>query len=277
MLGPFNRTASNNILVLVLKDSLTKWGKLFAIPDKSAETIARVLMEDVFLRHGPPAVLFTDNGTEFINDTLHQVIELLNIKHTKCVPANPQSNGLVENHNKTLLNQLQSFVNASLTDWDKYLNVCRYSYNTAINPTTGMSPYFLLYGREAPNATEEFIGHSQLQNFNEYVENMRASQELWWSEAGNRNVTQVEEVFNAVPIKRQVFRPYKVGDFFFHKTIPRRFYRSTKHETYVKISRKLQFKYTGPFPIVEVKSPVLYIALIHGKRKTVHARNMKPY
>ena len=154
-------------------------------------------------------------------------------------------------------NQLQSFVNASLTDWDKYLDFCRYSYNTAVNPSTCMSPYFLLYGREASNAIEEFIGHSQLQDCNEYVENMRANQELWWSEAGNRNITQVKEVFSAIPVNRQVFRPYKVGDLFFHKIIPRRFYYSTKHETYVKILRKLQFKYTGTFPIVEVKSPVL--------------------
>ena len=157
-------------------------------------------MEDIFLRHGPPVIMFTDNGTEFIDDTLHQVIELLNIKHTKCVPANPQSNGLVENHNKTLMNQLQSFVNARLTDWDKFLNVCRYSYNTEVNPLTGMSPYSMLYGREGPNATEEFVGAVQLTEFNDYVENMRASQELWWSEAGNRNVTQVDEVFNVVSI-----------------------------------------------------------------------------
>ena len=175
------------------------------------------------------------------------------------------------------MNQLQSFVNARLTDWDKYLNVCRYSYNTEINPNTGMSPYSMLYGREGPNATEEFVGATQLTEINDYVETMRASQELWWSEAGNRNASQVEEVFNAVPLRRQTFRPYKVGEFFFHKTFPRRFYRSTKHDTYVKISRKLQFKYTGPFLIVEVKSPVLYITLIHGKRKTVHAINMKPY
>ena len=277
LLGPFNRTAAGNVLILVLKDSLTKWVELYAIPDKSADTIAKVMMEDIFLRHGPPVVLFTDNGTEFINDTLQQVIELLNIKHTKCVPANPQSNGLVENHNKTLLNQLQSFVEARLTDWDKYLGVCRYSYNTEVNPNTGISPYSMLYGREAPNATEEFIGASHLTDFNDYVENMRDSQELWWAEGSNRNVAQVDEVFNAVPLRRQSFRPYQAGDFFYHKTIPRRFYRSTKHETWVKISRKLQFKYTGPFPIVEVKSPVLYVALIHGVRKMVHAINMKPY
>ena len=123
------------------------------------------------------------------------------------------------------------------------------------------------------HTTEEFVCATQLTDYNDYVENMRANQELWWSEAGTRNVYQVEEFFNAVPLRRQTFRPYQVV----HKTIPRRFYRSTKHETYVKISRKLQFKYTGPFPIIEVKSPVLYIALIHGKRKTVHAINMKPY
>ena len=62
--GPFHRlgvdvlqlllTEAGNRYVVVFMDYLTKWAEAFAVPDQSAETIARLLVEEIFCRHGAP-------------------------------------------------------------------------------------------------------------------------------------------------------------------------------------------------------------------------------
>ena len=43
-----------------------------------------------------------------------------------------------------------------------------------------------------------------------------------------------------------------------------------------KLTYKLQERWTGPFQLVKVISPILYDADVHGVVKRVHAVNMKP-
>ena len=81
---------------------------------------------------------------------------------------------------------------------------------------------------------------------------------------------------NQHPREHLPFKEYKVGDFCFIKRIPRRFYNDKKDERSFKLNAKLQPRWTGPFLIVEQKSPVNYIADIHNERNPIHAINMRP-
>ena len=64
-------------------------------------------------------------------------------------PANPKADGLAENAVKTVKDILPSITNAFQTDWDLYLPIIQYDYNTTVNATTGYVPYYLLFGRTA--------------------------------------------------------------------------------------------------------------------------------
>jgi Integrase zinc binding domain/Integrase core domain len=59
--GPHCRT----VYILTCIDVFSKWTEAFAIPNKEAKVVARVLVEQVFCRFGPPISLLSDNGTEF--------------------------------------------------------------------------------------------------------------------------------------------------------------------------------------------------------------------
>jgi len=72
----------------------------------------------------------------------------------------------------------------------------------------------------------------------------------------------------------KIFKPYQVDDLFYLKSIPKR-YHSEKGRIKQKITAKLQMRYTGPHRVLEVKNPVLYVALVDGRRKMVHALKMK--
>jgi hypothetical protein len=67
-----------------------------------------------------------------------------------------------------------------------------------------------------------------------------------------------------------------VEDFVFIKRIPRKTYKNKNEEERYINSRKLQYRYTGPFMILEKRSDVSYVLDIHGKARPIHAINMKP-
>ena len=60
----------------------------------------------------------------------------------------PQTNGLVERQNRTLVNMLRVYCSRYMTDWDKYLPQVVGAYNSTHHSTTGISPFMMLTGRE---------------------------------------------------------------------------------------------------------------------------------
>ena len=61
----------------------------------------------------------------------------------------PQTDGQTENANKTLEIMLRSTVDFDQKDWDQHLAAAELSINNAVNATTGYTPFYLFYGREA--------------------------------------------------------------------------------------------------------------------------------
>ena len=131
--------------------------------------------------------------------------------------------------------------------------------------------------REASVPAEAYLP-SLTMPLSEFADNRREVMEQLWEEQG-RSIAKHTAVFNKVPVRRQKFVPFKVGDYFYHRQVPRRFYRDNKEEQFVKIGTKLQFRYTGPYRITArvEGSEVVYVAMIHNVEKRVHVINMKKY
>ena len=65
-------------------DYLTKWPEVFAVPDQSAATIAKLLVEEVVSRHGVPTEVLSDRGRAFLSSLMKEVEALLG--EYICVP-----------------------------------------------------------------------------------------------------------------------------------------------------------------------------------------------
>ena len=68
ILGPLPLTPRGNKYVLVVTDSFTKWTEIFAVPDETAETCARVILNEVICRFGCPLALHSDQGRNYESD-----------------------------------------------------------------------------------------------------------------------------------------------------------------------------------------------------------------
>ena len=274
--GPFNRSTNGYVYIMVYKCALTKYIEIFALTGKHAEEVVNCLVDEVFSRHGQPKVLITDRGTEFTNTTWQEVVALLSTRHIKITAQNPASNGQVENQMRTIKDMLKSFINEFQDDWDKYLAVVAHAYRTTINEATGYSPYYLLHGREAPQPAEHFI---QLvppgRTATTYAKGLRKAMMFLWQNVGKRVIKNVDRM-NKRPVTPLQFHPYKVGDTVMVRQIPQRFAKTKRDSEKVKIKQAFQMRYTGPYYIIEVLSPVLYACDVHNSRKVVHVNKMKP-
>ena len=125
-----------------------RWVEAYAIPNQEAVTVADELIA-FFCRFSIPLQLHSDQGRQFEADVMREVCRLLQIKKTRTTPYHPQSDGLVERFNRTLINMLAATVHDHLTQWESHLKKMCMAYNTSVHPSTGFSPFYLMFGRDA--------------------------------------------------------------------------------------------------------------------------------
>jgi transposase InsO family protein len=89
-------TPRGNKHILVFTNYFTKWPEAFALSDMKAETVARVYVNEIIMRHGAPSRIITDRGDQFIADVFREVTELLNTKHSMTTAYHPQTDRQAE-------------------------------------------------------------------------------------------------------------------------------------------------------------------------------------
>ena len=86
-------SASRNECILTIINHLMGWPKAFPILDKSADTIVSTFINKHLPVHMFPRYILSDNGTEFRNNLMGQVLKQIGIEQIFSAPYHPQSNG----------------------------------------------------------------------------------------------------------------------------------------------------------------------------------------
>ncbi|UYV66849.1 K02A2.6-like [Cordylochernes scorpioides] len=146
--GPFPVTEDGNKYLLVAMDYFTKWPEVYAIPNQEAATVARVLVDNLICRFGVPLELHSDQGRNFESEIFRELCQVLGIWKTRTTPLHPQSDGMVERFNKTMVEHLSRVVEQNQRDWDRRLPLFLMAYRAAIHETTGQTPAKVMFGRE---------------------------------------------------------------------------------------------------------------------------------
>ncbi|GJQ93145.1 retrovirus-related pol polyprotein from transposon TNT 1-94 [Tanacetum coccineum] len=94
----------------------------------------------------------TDNGTEFVNQTLHEFYENVGISHQTSVARTPQQNGVVKRRDQTLVEATQTmliFLKAQLFLWAEAINTTCYTQNRSlIHLRYNKTPYELMQDKK---------------------------------------------------------------------------------------------------------------------------------
>ena len=161
ILGPLPRTSDGNSYILVAEDYFTRWLEAWPVPNQEAKTVARKLMDEMFFRFSLPDQILSDQGRQFESAIVTELCSLLQIHKSRTTPYHPQGDGLVERSNRTLLNMLSIVVKGHPNTWESHLRAVCMAYNTSKQPTTGYSPFFLMFGRRARLPIDILYGTNQ--------------------------------------------------------------------------------------------------------------------
>ncbi|KAJ8914875.1 hypothetical protein NQ315_014888 [Exocentrus adspersus] len=233
--GPFCKTETGNMYMLVTVDTFTKYTWIEGVPDTSARYVVRCLelLTKIF---GLPERIISDRGKCFTSREMKKFCSERNIKHVLNAIACPRSNGQVERFNSTILNAMMTAIGDEHDKWDSKIPEVQCGINSTINATTGYPPAELLFGFRpklkydiAINSTEQIDREMQLKlareqaltNINKSAENAKTRY--------NRN---------RIPAKT-----YNVGDMVMFEKTP-----ILKGIS----SGKLVQRYVGPFKVVKV-------------------------
>ncbi|GKA51368.1 retrovirus-related pol polyprotein from transposon TNT 1-94 [Tanacetum coccineum] len=93
----------------------------------------------------------TDNGTEFVNKDLIDYYENVEITHEKTVPRTPQHNGVVERHNRTLIEVARTMLIFSKAPLFLWAEAVATASQAPVNPT-GLSVSIPI-DKEAPSGS----------------------------------------------------------------------------------------------------------------------------
>lgn len=273
LLGRFPKSKKGNKWIIVCTDYLSRFAITKALPTAEAEEVAKFVTEEIVLKHGAPRTILTDRGKVFQSKMVTELYQLCTTKHLMTTSYHPQTNGLTERFNKTLADMLSMYVEVEQTNWDDILPFVTFAYNTAKQETTGFTPFFLIYGREAETTldtvfpfkidgpSDDFVDRLVTQ-----AEESRQLARIRTLQAQHRDKTRYDATHRDVS--------YSIGELVWVFTPVRK----------VGLSEKLLKRYFGPYRIVRKLSNVTYEveeseppSRKQKSKQVVHVLRMKKY
>ena len=138
----------NSILVVV--DRLSKMAHYIPTTEEvTSEQVAKLFFDKIFKHHGIPDSLVSDRGTQFTSRFSKALCALIGIDQKLSTSFHPQTDGQTERINAVLKQYLRGYVNYQQDNWVELLTMAEFSYNNTISATTGITPFFALYGQHS--------------------------------------------------------------------------------------------------------------------------------
>ena len=119
----------------------------YPIHDHKATTVARVLLENCFMRLGISEEFISDQGAEFEDELFTELCKSLNVSKLRTSPYRPSTNGMIERYHRTLNQMLGKLVGETQRDWDLHVPAAAAAYRASEHAVTGFTPYFMMLGR----------------------------------------------------------------------------------------------------------------------------------
>lgn len=102
LVGPLPIDHENSRYILTIQCELTKFIEAYPLKTKETKEVAKKFMDEFILRYGVPKIVATDQGKEFVSETLKEMCKLLEVEQLQSVAYHHESIGALENSHKHL-------------------------------------------------------------------------------------------------------------------------------------------------------------------------------
>ncbi|XP_016844562.1 uncharacterized protein K02A2.6-like [Nasonia vitripennis] len=251
-----------------MQDRFTKWMELAALKKADSRAMIRQVKEKIFLRHGCPNTLVSDNGRQFVSREFEEFLKENGANHRKTPPYSPQCNP-VERTNRVVKTMIAQYVGKHQKKWDKNLRELEFAYNTASSTATGYTPAYLNTGREfrTQGSLHQKVGSQHTTPLSSRIQHIKDAIEL----AKAQVARQFEKQQKHYNLRRREWKP-NIGD----KVVRKLVTLSSKDDAR---TAKLAPKYSKTLTVKRHVSPVIFDLQDDRGRyvKHIHVKDLKPF
>ena len=256
---------------LVLIDQNSRWPEVVPLKNLSAKNTCDALLE-IFMRTGIPEIICSDQGTNFKSQLTQEFEKRLGSSPRFSTPAYPASNGLAEKFNRVFKQMLHHVIRTDPVNWDKHIPYLLFAYREVPNCTTGISPFKLMYGREArgPLAVLKSSWSGEIpvplnlsNSAVDYLQELKINLEKA-ADLASLTAAAKQEAYAHYFNRRKEMKEFKNGD-----------------SVYLLIpdsNNKLYARWTGPGEIIDRVNPHSYkVKLPDNSIRHVHANKIRKF
>ena len=269
--GPHVRSKNGFVYLLTGICQFTKY--LVAVPlrDKTALSVSRALVKNVYLVYGAVDLQITDQGREFCNEVLDHVAQMMGIQPSRTTAYRPASNGLAERVHSTIHSVFAKTVHETQKNWCEMVPYVAFAYNIAHHSSTSYSPFYLMFGRE-PRTGLDLLLETPTERFStnldDFTEEMSHRMQKAYQLVGDHLGTAFDRAKTRYDSRVKETK-FKEGDLVWY-FCPRRKLRR---------NRKWQLMTTGPHLVTKRINLVNYVVKLapRGRSLIVHVDRLRHY
>lgn len=269
ILGPLPVSASGNKYILVMIDQFSKWVEIHALPEQTAEQVARCAVDHLFSRFGAPYYIHTDQGSNFDSQLMKALCDIYRVTKTRTTPYHPSSNGQVERYNRLLTQLIRCYIQKRTDNWDQDLQLLAGAIRSMEHRSTGHTANMMMLGEEVNRPVDilfQTMGQStgKMQDEDAYLKDLRETLKEVHDLARQVLKGKLRYMKRHYDLKLRQ-NCFEVGDFVY------RLSQATKKGE----SRKLKPIWLGPLLVIEVLGTVLYRVKDRKKEHVLHHDKLK--
>ena len=170
------------------------------------------LWTEYFSVFGVPAMVHSDQDTEFENQLVRESQTVFGYKITRTTPYRSQGNSVLERVYNTMHNMLAMYCDVAHDNWVQLLPFVQSAHNTAYSSTIHERPHYLMFDRMSTLPVDIIIGMPQaelpdtaLRCVSETVENLQLAYEPARQNLDERSA--IQEASNNVDLRFRQFHP----------------------------------------------------------------------
>ena len=145
IVGKLPPAPGQKVFLLVLTDYFSKWIETTTFSQVRDKEVMSFIQTNIICRFAIPSEIVCDNGSQFISIRTPQFCEEWNIKLITSTPEYPQTNGLAESDNKTIINSIRKRLKSAKGKWVEELPSVLWANRTTPKTSTGKPIFTILW------------------------------------------------------------------------------------------------------------------------------------
>lgn len=167
IMGPLPSCQKGNSYILAIQDLLTKYSVAVPLLHASAIDVTEDFVSEYICVYIAPRAWLIDQTTHFLNSLMRIIAKKFGIIRYQATAYRLQTSGLIELSYHVLWEYWKQVVK-NKQDWDEYLKLASFSYDTSVHEETGYSPHELMFDKTAQIPVSEPAIEDQNESYAQY-------------------------------------------------------------------------------------------------------------